>query len=444
MSEEMRPYDDSDARSIEEYGRRLVGKCLRDFVESPSNISYSGKGKLGQLVEKLYFQYEPNSTSEPDFPKAGVELKTSPLKMVRGKLVSKERLVLNIINYQTEANATFETSSFWRKNALLLLLFYIHEPSKIDVELVFRICRLWDYPEADLKIIKDDWLKIITKIRQGKAHLLSEGDTMYLAACTKGAKAATSMRSQPYSPNKAKQRAFSLKSKYLNFIINDSLQKQSGQVVADPTSYQPHQTFEQLVEAKFARYYGRSIGEIEKALNIDLPNSKHKFYLLSKAVLGVRQERIAEFEKADIQLKTVRLTQSGRPKESMSFNQIRFMEIVEERWENSYWLETLTKRFFFVVFQYDEAGDLRLKRVFFWTMPVKDLETAKQFWTHTRAKILSGDHSNFIKESENRICHVRPKARDSKDRMMAPSGRLEKKMAYWLNSAYIAEIIRRS
>ena len=40
-----------------------------------------------------------------------------------------------------------------------------------------------------MKIIKDDYEKIVRKIQNGRAHELSEGDTMYLGACTKGATA---------------------------------------------------------------------------------------------------------------------------------------------------------------------------------------------------------------------------------------------------------------
>lgn len=437
----MKPFDDSDPKSIEQYARRLVGKSLRELAGAASAGRFRGKGRLGQLVEELYFGYSPNSTSQPDFPKAGVELKTSPLKTVSSRLVSKERLVLNIIDYIREADKTFETSSFWQKNRLLLLLFYLHDPSKIDIDLIFKICRLWEYPEADLKIIRDDWFKIVTKIRNGQAHLLSEADTLYLAACTKGATAASSMRSQPYSPDPAKQRAFSLKSKYLNFIINDSLRLQSELAVKSAKSYRKDQTFEDVVIERFSKFYGKTVPEIAQSLGIVLSSSKHKYYLLAKAILGVKKDRIAEFEKANVELKTVRLKNNGVPKESMSFKQIQFMDIVLEDWESSYWLETLTKRFFLVVFKYDLLGKLRLHKVFFWAMPVLDLEVARRFWLDTRDKIALGDHSNFIKESDDMICHVRPKARDSYDRMWAPSGKQEKKMAYWLNAKYVKEII---
>lgn len=36
---------------------------------------------------------------------------------------------------------------------------------------------LYEYPEKDLIVIKQDWENIVKKIREGKAHELSEGNT---------------------------------------------------------------------------------------------------------------------------------------------------------------------------------------------------------------------------------------------------------------------------
>ena len=60
------------------------------------------------------------------------------------------------------------------------------------------------------KIEKNKRNLIINKIRAGKAHEISEGDTNYLGACTKGANA-DSVREQPFNSIVAKQRAFCLK-----------------------------------------------------------------------------------------------------------------------------------------------------------------------------------------------------------------------------------------
>lgn len=50
---------------------------------------------------------------------------------------------------------------------------------------------MFSFPEEDLAIIEHDWKTIMRKVRAGRAHELSEGDTLYLAACTKGANASS-------------------------------------------------------------------------------------------------------------------------------------------------------------------------------------------------------------------------------------------------------------
>ena len=56
-----------------------------DRRERPKKLkhSYSGKGNFGQVLEKFYFGYEPNSTAEADFAQIGMELKSSPLKQLK-------------------------------------------------------------------------------------------------------------------------------------------------------------------------------------------------------------------------------------------------------------------------------------------------------------------------------------------------------------------------
>src|SRR6185312_830998 len=431
------PYDKSNPKSIEAYAKRLLEKSLREAIGGNIVQKYSGKGKLGQALEDLYFNYTPNSKAEPDFPEAGVELKTTPLKKIRKGLVSKERLVFNIIDFNEEYKWGFIKSSFWKKNHLLLLMFFLHEQDKLDLDYIFKIITLWEFPAEDLKIIKDDWEKIVSKIKAGKAHELSEGDTLYLGACPKGANKG-SLRKQPFSDTMAMQRAFSLKSKYLNFIIERYLagerfkinQKNYEKVlgndynVSEPNvkykkldlddvepavksikDYKEGETFEDLITRRFSKYYGKSEKELINELGLNKSKAKSKFYLIARSIMGVKTGKIEEFEKADVEMKTIRLEHSGTLQQSMSFGQIQFKEIINEEWEESFWFNTLTKRFFFVIFQKDTAGELRLKKVMFWTMPANDLQIAKAFWIDTRGKIRNDDYTHFIKISDKRICH---------------------------------------
>src|SRR5690606_4207532 len=231
--------DITSADSIIEFAKLLKNQTLRQAcgIEIEKH-GYKGKGNFGQILEKFYFGYEPNSDSEPDFKEAGIELKSSPLKTLRnGEFRSKERLVLNIINYLEVHKENFENSSFWKKNAHLLLVFYLHDKDLDSLDYLIKLVDGWQYPKEDLKIIKHDWETINQKIKDGKAHELSEGDTFYLGACTKGSTALKSYRNQPFNDEKAKQRAYSFKQGYVNHIIANIAQEETavyGKIIEQP------------------------------------------------------------------------------------------------------------------------------------------------------------------------------------------------------------------
>lgn len=186
-------YDKTSIASIFRYSQKLVGHSLRELVseeeQEASKLQGQGKGGLGQMIEELFFHYPINSDPAPDFREAGMDLKATGLKkLVSGDLQIKERLVCDMIDYEAVVNDTFETSLFYVKCHIMLLIFYLYEKgvSKWDLRYIFTV--VWRLPEKDLLIIKHDFEVIVDKIRRGEAHLLSEGDTEYLAACRKGNK----------------------------------------------------------------------------------------------------------------------------------------------------------------------------------------------------------------------------------------------------------------
>lgn len=442
-------YDKTDRASILEHALKLEDKSLRqvldpEVIDEILRVTGDSRGRLGNLVEEYYFGLPINSRPEPDFADAGVELKTSPLKPIRKRLVSKERIVLNIIDYMVEGDRTFETSSFWTKNKLLLLLFYLYEKGQIKIDSIFKLIRYWEFPEEDLKIIRDDWKTIAEKIRAGLAHELSESDTLYLGACTKGMDK-TSHRSQKYSNFTAMQRAFSLKQKYVNYILDGSEFDKTIPLVSSVDQYRPKQTFEEFVIEKFHPFLGLTEEQLTGRLNIPQTNAKNKFNIIAtsiaKNILGVGRGKIMEFEKAHILLKTVRVETSGSIREDMSFKNIVYTEIVDEEWEDSYWYETLNRRFFFVVFQRDSRDDLRLKGVKFWGMSVDMIELGRQFWEHTKNQIIEGKFEEFWRGSDGKVFQVRTKGRNSLDLMQTALGSQERKKCFWINRSFISAAI---
>lgn len=332
MSEKLN-YDPSNKNSIIEYAKKLKGKSLRQ-VCNPTILehSYNGKGNFGQVLEKFYFGYEPNSIAEADFAQIGMELKSSPLKQLKNnEYRSKERLVLNIINYLNVVNQKFENSDFIKKNSSILLIFYLHKTGFDILDYLIKLVDEWSFPSTDLEIIKKDWETITKKIADGKAHELSEGDTFYLGACTKGANA-SSVRKQPFSEIPAKQRAYSFKQGYVNHIIASIANEPTeiyGKLITS-ASVAKTQTIEEIVISKFKPYYGKTEDEILKILAIEINTKAKSFYAsLTKAILGISlNKEIEEFEKAEILVKTVRLKENNLPKEDISFPTFKYEELV--------------------------------------------------------------------------------------------------------------------
>lgn len=459
-------YDIKSAQSIVDYGKKLLGHSLRE-LHSEAKM-FNGKGGLGTAVEYYHYRYQPNSESRPDFPEAGIELKCTPLRLLAdNSMASKERLVLNIINYIEEAQKTFETSSFWSKNKFLLLMFYLHESGVNPVDMLFKLIRTWRFPIEDLKIIKDDWNKIHKMILEGKADELTEGETFYLAACMKGSKAGEDMREQPFSDKLAQQRAYSLKTSYINKIILDSylnpnirhqlnishkrlasLEKKYSfeSVVKSVRAYKRGETFEQLIERRMKPYYGKSVAKIVKKLNVQLnPFSKDCAYHVCRAILGVKSRKIQEFENAGVLLKTIVLeAKRDYIVESMSFPYIRFMNIVNQEWEESEWYDMLTSKFLFVVFRKSSdriKQNMTLEKVFFWNMPHEDLSVAGELWHDTKEKVENGDYEHFITSKSHPICHVRPHGTKGQT-VQTPQGTRVQPKCFWLNNDYILDIVK--
>lgn len=457
------PYNKYDPKDIERYAQKLVGKRFRDItkkdaqsnlfeyqtdrgnfhLKEASNQAYEtgNKGHLGQFVEENYFFYKPNSNKKADFMEAGVELKVSPLKnRDKGKTVAKERIVLNIINYMEIIDEKWESSSFLDKNALLLLIFYLYEADKERLDYLIKLVTLWDYGDRDIEIIKQDWQKIVAKIREGKAHELSEGDTMYLGACTKGANC-KSLRSQPFSRELAKQRAFSLKIKYVNSIISQLSETEPAIKTLD--EFSEGKTFEDVILNRINQYAGLTAEQIHESIGEGL-NSRAKNYYSSLAarMIGIKKNKIEEFEKGDVKVKTIRLKTNGRPKEDMSFPYFKYKEIVNESWEESTFLEQLEHRFFFMIFQFDENKNLIFKKGMFWTIPYQDLKEVEKVWKETVKRIEEGNASNLPKASENRVSHIRPHAKNSEDTCETPQGENVVKKCFWLNAKYLKEQIK--
>ena len=446
-------------QEIELISKSAIGKSVNDILNEEIvtvEDKDANKGGLGQLIEKYLFGMDNNSDSEPDFMPAGIELKVTPYKKIKGdKLSAKERLVLNIIDYMTEYKNTFRSSHFWYKNNKIQLLWYLWEANKDKKDLIITHEKLLELEKnEDLKQIEEDWNFIINKIREGKAHEISEADTMYLGACSKGANA-LSTREQPFSDIPAMQRAFCFKNSYMTQLVRKYIGNYSN---VEKILKGTNDTFNEFVLNIIAKYKGKSQNELMKEFNIDTKAKNVNSMLISRMfnVKGKLSET-EEFQKAKIIPKTIRIEENGRIKESISFPYFKYTEIVNQDWETSDLREELeTTKYMFFIFKM-ENGEYIFKGIKLWNMPEIDIETSvMEMWKKTYNTIKTGNivksiengirKTNFVGMSENNVCHVRPHGRNASDVCKLPvadklTGATEyTKHCFWINNNYIRKI----
>lgn len=466
VDDRMLEYDETDPKSIEAYGKKLIGMTFQDVCDQDdmkkSNVvreteayeikheDKKRKGGLGEIIEERYFHYPANNDARPDFDKAGVELKVTPYKQNKnGSFSAKERLILTMTDYFKVVNEEFEDSHMWQKARLILLVYYLYQ-KEIENRLDYKIgyVNLFTPPEEDIKIIKQDFEVIKQKIKDGKAHELSEADTLYLGAAPKAA-TSRNRRKQPYSDELAKPRAFSFKTSYMTYILNHYIipgKNTYESIIKEKTE----ESFEDYVIHKIEQYRDNTVHELCDKFQIPYKDKKPKNLeaMLTYRMLGIKGNHAEEFEKANIVIKTIRINKNNRIKESMSFPIFNFKELIEEEWDDSTFGNYLREtKFLFVVYKYDDNDELRLKGCQFWNIPYDDLEKeVKVVWEKTKQLIKNGlkievkngkNCSNLPKISENRVCHVRPHGRNAQDTYELPDGRRLTKQCFWLNNSYI-------
>jgi DNA mismatch repair protein MutH len=455
-------YDHTSPTGILRYARELegktVGKVLSNYQpdlaknEAPpygSSVGlYKGKGGFGQFLEEIYFKKKNDSLSQPDFPEAGLELKTAPLKKTKKRVVkAKERVVLGIINYEKIIEERFEISHFLDKNTSILLVFYFHDAVKSFYDLEIPLVDIWECLKEDGKQIQADWELIVGKVKTGLAHEISEGDTYFLGACTKGATKLKSQVKQPCSDIVAQARAFCFKVSYVNHIYNVLVERQHKR--KKQTEYlhlldTKPLTLEQQIQSKFTPFLGKPVDRICKEIGLSYDPSDKGFYArVARTILGIKKknQKIYEFDAAGIQIKTIRIEPNGKSKEEMSFPAMDYCEMIDQEWEDSDLYQILTSKFFFVIYKHESKNSpYRLERIRIWNMPEYDLEIAHEGWEDTKQKIKMGDYDNFVRIRDKSIIHVRPHGTDSfKDLTPTPQGTMYKKLSFWLNKEYIYE-----
>lgn len=220
-----------------------------------------------------------------------------------------------------------------------------------------------------------------------------------------------------------------------------------------------------IIEDVGRNYKNMTESQLREVLNID-STAKNVFELMVAKMIGCDGKiNKADYLKSENALvKTIRVEENGKIRESMSFPTFKFTEIVKEKWLDSQLrLFFSGTKFLFIIFR-KKKNEYIFDSLKLWEMPCSVLDTdVKNVWEYTKQLIENGNivrdiceqqktgkmiiKTNFPGSKFNGVCHVRPHAKNSSDVYPLPIADKKTgmtsftKQCFWLNSSFIEEII---
>ncbi len=417
-------------KAAEVVGRPLDSLSCDPLLRRPS--SAQTKGVVGSIYES-FFGMEPNSIAGPDFGSAEIELKSVPILLSGVEARAKERISLGMINWQSLPTETWETARARRKLEHLMLIFYAWSPLVPMGRFQALVAGLWKPDPETMLVLENDWHTIQRLEIEGRRGEVSESLTQALGAATKGV------------GHGSTSRAWSLKQPFVSWIYGSMVGRRVVRPPVRPIIRDPQAAFEATTIAQLATLKGLTVGEVASRSGLSVDRSKSAAASVIRRVLGLKsQGRVGDFERFGVETKLVPLDGRGHPVEATSFPSFVHEELAFETWEDSDLLGRLNRILFVPVTR--EKGQAQAEAVigkaFFWSPAEAELEGIRREWENVRALISAGLACELPKASQTKFIHVRPKARDARDSDPAPGGFDVTKKCFWLNAAYVEQIIR--
>jgi len=193
---------------------------------------------------------------------------------------------------------------------------------------------------------------------------------------------------------------------------------------------QKQRVYEESVLNRLSKFLGKTDVELYEYFKIRpnpltglYPNNGRGIIVNRMLDFDLNPDKAQEMRDFNITRYTIRVEQNGKVRESLSFPDFKFEDIVSETWDNSKLKSYLTNvRYLFIVFKKIDDVSYQFVGAKFWTMPEEDLNgPVKDVWKQTVDTINSGVEleydekrnrvkNNFIGSSQKRIIHVRPHA----------------------------------
>jgi DNA mismatch repair endonuclease MutH len=424
-------YRSATPEQIEQRARGFVGQWLIELQPTAPMVLSSPrtKGIVGRIYEDA-FGIPANSISGPDFPGAGIELKSVPILLVKGEARAKERISIGMIDFAALAMETWDTANIRKKLDRILMIFYGWEPLQPIARFKTLAAGIWSPDESTVGTIRADWERIRDLAAAGRRHEVSESLSSILGAATKG-------------PGHGSQsRAWSLKQPFVGWLFKEMA---GLEPVPFPTAdLDPAHAFETKILGLLEPFVGATFDRLAVAMGRADKGGKAAVATIVRALVGEKAVgRSGDFARFGIELKIVPVNSRGRLVERMSFPAFVHEELIFETWPDSDLLGRLNR--LLIVPVHREKGSplagTTLGRPFFWSPTEEELDGIAGEWEAVRNLIATGRAEDLPRASQTRFVHARTHGRDSTDREPAPGGLDVTKKSFWLNDRYVERIL---
>lgn len=220
-----------------------------------------------------------------------------------------------------------------------------------------------------------------------------------------------------------------------------------------------------LIQERLSPYFGKSEHELCEEFGLPFDsNAKNRYerYLSKMVGISGRLSDASFIKGTGVSVKTIRVSQNGTIKESMSFPYFEYYDIYLQDWENSQLRKMFAElRYIFVIFK-EKKGEMFFEKIKLWRMTKKELETIRPVFESLKKSISTGNiidklvrtpqgklirKTTFPSSKSNPIVHVRPHARDANDTCPLPVREKTTgedaytKHCFWLNSSYLEKVV---
>ena len=341
---------------------------------------------------------------------------------------------------------TWATASV-RKKLRILFVFFEHLDDTPKQLFPIRAVFQWEPDGRTNALLRADWERVFAKVRQARAHELSESDGAIMGPCTKGATGA-SLRRQPFGTIKAKPRAWALKPSYTWQLYQAITKPMPAESLLEDLGLTAAEQFEARLLDRFLPFVGRTIEDVGAELAAPPSDAKSYSAAVVRRIFGAKdfRTRIVEFEEMGLTPRITRVRDDLMPYEALSFPAFRYRPLLEETWEDSDLLARIEYMLLVPVHgptKTTPQKDCTLGTPVFWRPSAEELDLIRREWEIYRVEIREKRADRLTPASRTTAIHVRPHARDARDTDDAPGiGPLVKK-SFWLNQPFVRDILRR-